>query len=175
VRARGFSLWLVPEGVAGARLAARIEGLARVRGPSSRRVTLLGRILRPERDVRDACAAFARTLPAGVDPAGPCRHARRLFPCVFARVAKTGAPAGSRRSRAGAGGGRCGLRAHHSLVYGNLAHEWPRLAQKVRGERRTFVARRPTVAHRGKYADGGSCGLAYGLASARRGDRAGNP
>lgn len=183
MRARGLSLWLVPEGAAAARLTGCIEGLAHARGTPgfAPHVTLLGGVLRPEPDVRRACAALARTLRPLSIRLGPVEARDDYFRRVFVRVAETGP---LRRARAAAGrtlGVVDGdFMPHLSLVYGKLAGA--RMAAALREASavsgRAFVARRlelwRTVGEVRQWRRAAGWPLRAGV-SKRRGARAGIP
>jgi 2'-5' RNA ligase len=140
-------LWLVPESEFRARLAERIETLARLLGTQvfEPHVTLLGGVERPERDVREECAVLARSLAPLVVRLGPVDALDDYFKCVFARVEENRA---LHRARAAAqealGASPGGFVPHLSLVYGRLSASERatalREAAAASGER--FVARR---------------------------------
>lgn len=147
MRAVGFSLWLVPEGEVRARLAQRIETLARRFGTQvlEPHVTLLGGVERPERDVREACAVLARSLAPLVIRLGPLDALDEYFKCVFAPVEENRALHRARAAAQEALGARpAGFMPHLSLVYGSLAASERAKALRegaaASGER--FVARR---------------------------------
>jgi 2'-5' RNA ligase len=123
-RAKGTSLWLMPEGPIHATLAGRIEGLAVRLGTArfSPHVTLLPGVVGPEANVLDAARALAAELgpftleSSGVD--GTETH----FRCLFYRVRA----AEALRAAQGRAARRFGREPdpsfdpHLSLVYGTL-------------------------------------------------------
>jgi 2'-5' RNA ligase len=124
-RAKGISLWLMPEGETGTRFSALIARLAASLGtePFAPHVTLLAGLLELEAEALERAEKLARTL-------GPLRL--RLegldgqdepFRCLFARV-ETTAPlraAHAAASRAFLREPDPGFLPHLSLVYGTLS------------------------------------------------------
>jgi len=126
-RARGISLWLMPEGAARDRLGALIEGLAARLGtkPFAPHVTLLPGLPGPEADVADRARLLASDLgPLTVELSG-IDGLDAHFRCVFfgaapsAALRKAHADAGARFGREA----DAGFDPHLSLVYGTLAPE----------------------------------------------------
>jgi hypothetical protein len=135
-RARGLSLWLMPDGVVGARLAALIAGTAARLGtePFAPHLTLLPGIDGPEDEVLQT----ARRVASGLRPLrvslrsveGRDEH----FRCVIA-LAVADAPLRAAHVAAARAFGRepdPAFLPHLSLVYGTLAPEVKRaLAKKL--------------------------------------------
>jgi hypothetical protein len=138
-RAKGFSLWLMPEGAPRERLAGWIDRLAD-RHRSERfppHVTLLAGVRGPRHDVLSrAAAAAARLAPldlrlGGID--GRDEH----FRCLFARVTPSGPllAAHEAAAHAFASEREPAYLPHLSLLYGVLpAEEKQRLAREIGGE-----------------------------------------
>jgi hypothetical protein len=147
VRARGLSLWLVPGGAAGVRLAGRIETLARALETPvfAPHVTLVGGVVRPEREVRAACADLARALPSVTIRLGAIEARQDYFRCVVVRVAESGP---LRRARVAAtralGVAATAFAPHLSLVYGDLSTGRRAAARRLAAAagRGGFLARR---------------------------------
>jgi hypothetical protein len=124
-RAKGISLWLMPEGETRERLTALIERLAKQLGTLALapHVTLLAGIAGSEGEVLEAAGALARDLaPFPIDLDG-VEGGDEPFRCLFVRVAATEA---LRQAHAAAARllGRAPDPAffpHLSLVYGSLA------------------------------------------------------
>lgn len=138
-RARGFSLWLMPEGAVRDGLAALVVRLAARLGtePFAPHLTLLPGVSGPERDVLRAAAALASRLPPLslrlVAVAGLPEH----FRCLFARAEAT-APLLAAHAAAARAFGRepdPAFLPHVSLVYGTLPPATKRgLAGELAGE-----------------------------------------
>jgi 2'-5' RNA ligase len=138
-RARGVSLWLMPEGEVRDRLSALVVGLAARLGtaPFPPHVTLLPGLEASDEDV----LAASRTLAGGLRPLavrlvgveGRDEH----FRCLFARAAAD-APLRSAHAAAARAFGRepdPAFLPHLSLVYGALAPAAKEsLAAELRGE-----------------------------------------
>ena len=147
-RAKGISLWLMPEGNSHERLSQTIDRLAARLGTVrfAPHVTLLPGLSRPQASVVEG----ARTLAAGLGPfsvgfsavGGVDQH----FRCLFLRV-RAGRAVGEAHSRAAQQFGRDAdpsFDPHLSLVYGTLdSAERTRLARQLSGEMAaSFEARR---------------------------------
>jgi len=147
-RARGVSLWLMPQGETHDRLAGLIARLAGRFGTVAfpPHVTLLAGIVAPEAEVVDAARALARDrAPVPVALAGVAGRDEH-FRCLFVRVEATDAL----RQAHAAAARRFGrppepsFFPHLSLVYGTLAPETKAaLAGELAGETEgSFEARR---------------------------------
>ena len=125
-RARGVSLWLMPEGAAREGLAALIEGLAARLGtePFPPHVTLLPGI---EGRAQGAVLAASRSLAAGLRPFTvrlvSVEGREAYFRCLVARAAADGPllAAHAAAARAFAREPDPAFLPHLSLVYGSLA------------------------------------------------------
>jgi len=148
-RARGVSLWLMPEGEVGERLAARVATLAARLGtaPFPPHVTLLPGI---EGLADGEVLAVSRTLAGGLRPLAVrlvgVEGRDEPFRCLFAR-ASADTPLVSAHAAASRAFGRAPDPAffpHLSLVYGALgAKVRERLAAELRSEAdAAFEARR---------------------------------
>ena len=149
-RARGLSLWLMPEGAVGERLAAVIDGLAVRLGTSAfaPHVTLLPGLPGPEAEVLDRTRALAAALPplpmALFGVGGLDAH----FRCLFFGV--TSPPIQEAHSKAACRFGRepdASFDPHLSLVYGSVGAR-PKAELKRELSREVpppFEARRLTV------------------------------
>jgi hypothetical protein len=126
-RARGLSLWLVPDGAVGARLGALIAGTAARLGtePFAPHLTLLPGIDGPEDDVLET----ARRVASGLRPLRLSLRSvdgrEEPFRCVIA-LAVADAPLRAAHAAAARAFGRLpdpAFLPHLSLVYGTLAPE----------------------------------------------------
>lgn len=123
-RAKGCSLWLMPEGEAHETLAGQIERLADRLGTVrfAPHVTLLPGLPGPESNVIDAARAFAGELgPSTLEPSsvdGTDAH----FRCLFFRVRASEAlrAAHARAARRFGREPEASFDPHLSLVYGTL-------------------------------------------------------
>jgi 2'-5' RNA ligase len=138
-RARGVSLWLVPEGPPRGRLAGLIEGLAARLGtkPFAPHVTLLPGLPGPEADVLDRARVLAAELgPLTVELSG-INGLDAHFRCVFFRVADSRAlrEAHGRAARSFGREPDPSFDPHLSLVYGTLPPELKAAVQRELSDR----------------------------------------
>jgi 2'-5' RNA ligase len=138
-RARGLSLWLMPEGSVRDRLAALVGRLATRLGtePFPPHVTLLSGIADAEDDVLRAAAALAPALPPLGLSLGPVLGGEEHFRCLFVRLAADEAIRSAHAAAARAFGREPdpAFLPHLSLVYGALPPETKRrLAVEVADE-----------------------------------------
>ena len=150
-RAKGTSLWLMPEGAAHDRLAALIGRLATRFGtaPFAPHVTLLPGVPGPERDVLETARTLAAELapvPVGFSVLDGLEH---HFRCLFLRVQASKALREA-HARAATRFGRepeASFDPHLSLVYGTLdAQMKTELVRELATETTTrFDARRLRV------------------------------
>jgi hypothetical protein len=130
-RARGISLWLVPEGDTRLRLAALIDRLAARLGtePLAPHVTLLPGLPGPEDAVLGAASAVASRLPPLLVRLGGVEGHDEHFRCLFARAVVDGPlrAAHAAVARAFDREPDPAFLPHLSLVYGTLPPEtkWP--------------------------------------------------
>jgi len=123
-RAKGLSLWLMPEGVTHERLAAQIDRLAERLGTArfAPHLTLLPGLPGPESNVVDAARALAGEHgPFSLEPSG-VDGAETHFRCLFFRVQASEALRAA-QAHAARRFGRApdpSFDPHLSLVYGTL-------------------------------------------------------
>jgi 2'-5' RNA ligase len=127
LRAKGISLWLMPEGESGERLAALVVRLAARLGtePFAPHVTLLPEVLEPEAAVVARAGGLARELaPLRLKLAG-VEGSDEPFRCLFVRAEASAAlrAAHAAAARAFERDPDPGFLPHLSLVYGRLAPE----------------------------------------------------
>lgn len=123
-RAKGVSLWLVPEGAVQERLGLLIAELARRHGTPrfEPHVTLLGGLVLPEAEVLASAQGLARRLGR------PCIQltvpdlSEEYFRCLFVRVEETKSllAAHALAAQAFGRGARPPFVPHLSLLYGHL-------------------------------------------------------
>jgi 2'-5' RNA ligase len=123
-RAKGTSLWLMPDGVVGARLAETVARLASRFGTESfaPHVTLLAALPGAESDVVDRSAGLASTLAPFRVHLGGVDGREEHFRCLFVH-ARPGAGLGSAHVQAARAFGHPpdpDFLPHLSLVYGRL-------------------------------------------------------
>ena len=124
-RAKGFSLWLMPEGAPRERLAGWIARLADRYGGERfpPHVTLLGGAGGPRDDVLTRAATLAARLARLVVRLDGVDGGEGHFPCLFARVTPSGPllAAHEAAARAFAREPEPGYLPHLSLLYGSLS------------------------------------------------------
>ena len=140
MRARGFSLWLVPEPSPRRRLDATIARLARRLGTPrfAPHVTLLGGLRRPLREIGAVAARLARTTAPLELRAARVGERPHFYRSVFLAFERSQALARLRaRARRALGPARRRFLAHLSLVYGDLdAPTRRRLVAELERDRR---------------------------------------